>query len=600
MPNVQPGQILAPVKESFELPQAQALGRLGETIQQTADLVSKYTIEKAKKDATKEVLKREIGMRNKINGLLYSSDVETIETEQGKIERPSGVLNRRLSQTKDSAIDFTKKFNDLYEENTKGLNDYQRGLLYQNTTQHYQSSLNAVIQHQAREESRDYQMTYNATLDQFVSDSANYEDPDDIKELMNRATLTVIDGMKTMGASDPKIIGNKVNDISSKIATKSILTMLEKNPDKAKLIFEKIKDKLPADTREALNVRIQDKQFTGQRDAIWKSLSDAHKQNDGSYDMESFRDEIDELPNYTPEQKGQLYSYMEGRARDAEQTFKNRQAVNYKNFMNEAVGLKDQKVPFDEIMKIPNKYAATPAERVKMENDIKKLYSNIKTNPETYTSLYQQLKTGELTEKHLEDYSNQLSGSDYEMFKKGLVDQIVNPKSNVAYKDTMSSIKVMIDKKYGSNKTKKNDFYKVLYQKHEEAGGQSADQLMEMATDLLEKVKVNSWPIIGKKPKFEVSAAKIKEDRAFKATLENELGRDLVYEIGRSMMIENGNKSINPNNLREFVDKFGGYDKIKPGTKTYKAIKLLQENEMLITPATVEKLIQNMNKLKTR
>jgi hypothetical protein len=595
-PRTSPGNILSIPKESLGLQQAQAQSNLAQTISGFGETISKIALKKEQEYQEKEALKKELSFKSTINNALYSPDIETIDQDGETIQRPKGYLNRQLSQTKDSVIEFDKTFRDLYDGATEGLSGYQKSLLHPALLSSYESSRNAIIQHQAREEAKDYELTYNATLDQMVSDSAAYENPDDVSQAIDRASVLVNQGMKRMGAQDKAIILRKVQDTVSKIADTNISALLEKDPNKALEVFEKIKGKLPADTKEVLAAKISDKQFVMKRTAIWDALSDEHRLDDGSYNLEAFRDEIDTLKGFTPEQKSKLYTYVEGRARDAEQALKKSKAANYSQFMTEAIQAKDQGISYDQNLALAAKYAGTPIEREKMENDIFKLYDKIKTNPEVYNQLYQELKTGELTEDRLEDYRDQLSGTDFKMFKKGVMDQVVNPRSNAAYKEVNNTIKVLMDKEFGSNKERKNDFLTALYETHEKEGGGSPDQLLQRAKDLLKDVKVNNWPIFNKKPKYQIESNRIKEDREYKSTLENALGRNMVQEIGRGMMRSKGNKSFSASDLKEFVDKFGGYDKIQPGTDAYKAINFLIENKKQVNPSTVQQVIDYFNK----
>ncbi|MCP4372962.1 MAG: hypothetical protein GY797_33375 [Deltaproteobacteria bacterium] len=596
VPTVKTGQVLARPKESFGIQQSQAQANLGKAIAGAADTITQIAIKKQQENEEKEALKKELDFKGVINNALYSSDVEVIEQNGKTVRRPKGLLNRRLGQTRDSALEFDEQFRKLYDEATADISDYQKSRLHPALLSNYESSRNAVIQHQAREESRDYEQTYNATLDQIISDSAAFENPDDVNGSIDRASLLVDQGMRRMGATDETVIVRKAQDVISRIADNNITALLEKDPNKANVVFEKIKDKLPADTREVLAAKIADKQFTMQRTAVWEALNDEHRQADGTYDMESFRREIDELPNYNSKQKDQLFNYAEGRARDAEQALKKNQASNYKSFMNEAITAKDKNAPYDQVLNLAAKYATEPVERQKMENDIRKMYDNVKTDPSVYTMLYQELKTGELTETRLDDFKDKISGNDFKTFSKGIADQIINPKNNIAYKETNATIKVMLDKKFGANKQKKDDFLVALYDQHEREGGGSPDKLLQNATDLFDKVQVNPWPIIGKKPKYEVRSSKIKEDREFKAQLENDVGRDVVQEIGRGAMVLKGTKTFSANDIREFVDKFGGYDKIQPGTEPYRAIKYLMDNKKRVTPSTVQSVMDYLKK----
>lgn len=591
VPNVQTGNVLAPPREAFGIQQAQAQADLAGAVSGAGETITKIAIRKAQQNEQNEALKKELDFKARVNDALYSPEIETVEEDGEIVKRPKGFLNRRLTQTRNSAQQFDERFRALYDEVTDGVSDYQKSILHQALLSNYETGRNAVIQHQAREEAKDYELTFNATLNQIVSDSAGYETANDVDGAIDRATVLIAQGMRRMGATDDGVIVRKAQETVAKIADNNISALLEKDPGRASEVFEEIKNKIPADMREVLAAKIADKQFTMNRTAVWEALNDEHRNDDGSYNLESFRQEIDELPNFNAAQKDQLFNYVEGRARNAEQSLKRNKAANYNAFMTEAIQFKNDGRNYDETLGLAARYAADPIERQKMENDIHKLYDSTKTNPSVYNMLYQDLKSGELTETRLNEFRDQLSGSDYETFSKGIVDQIVNPKSNVAYKETMGTIKVMLDKKFGSNKQKKDDFLLALFDQHEREGGGSPDKLLQNAKDLMEKVQVNPWPIIGRKPKYEVRASKIKEDREFKAQLENDIGRDIVNEIGRGMMLEKGTKTYSANDLKEFVDQFGGYEKIQPGTEPYQAIKFLMDNKKQVTPGTVQKVI---------
>jgi len=597
-PRVSPGNVLSIPKESMGLQKVQGKSNVAQAIGGLGKTISEIAFKKAQEIEEKEALKKELAFKSTINNALYSPDVETVDKNGEVVQRPKGYLNRRLAQTKDSVIEFDQTFRDLYDGATEGISGYQKSLLHPALLSNYESSRNAIIQHQAREESKDYELTYNATIDQMVADSASYEGPDDVNNSIDRATLLVGQGMRRMGATDEAIVLRKTQDVVSKIADTNISALLEKDPNKALDVFEKIKDKLPADTKEVLQAKIADKQFTMKRTAVWEALSDDHILDDGTYNLEAFREEIDGLKGFSPEQKDKLFNYVEGRAREAEQALKKSQSANYSQFLTEAIQGKDRGVSYDENLSLAAKFAGSPIEREKMENDVFKLYDKTKTNPEAYNQLYQEMKAGELTEERLEDYRDQLSGSDFKMFKKGVMDQVVNPRGNAAYREVNNTIKVMLDKEFGSNKERKNDFLTALYENHEKEGGGSPDQLLERAKDLFKDVKVNKWPIFNKKPKYQVESSRIKEDREYKATLENTLGRQMVNKIGRGMMLSKGNKSFTANDLKEFVDNFGGYDKIQPGTDVYKAIQLLIENGRRVDTNSVKILTDAIQKRK--
>lgn len=595
-PSVQAGNVLATPKESFGFQNLQSQENLGQSLANAGKTLNKIALKKAQQNEEKAALKKELDFKGVMNDALYSPEIESIEENGEVFQRPKGFLNRRLSQTKDSALEFDERFRALYDETTDGISDYQKSLLHQALLSNYDSSRNAIIQHQAREEAKDYEQTFNATIEQIISDSAAYENPDDVNAAIDRITVMVTRGMRQMGSTDENVILRKVQETVAKIADNNISALLEKNPDKANTVFNEIKDKLPADVREVLSTKIDDKQFTMKRTAVWEGLSEEHRFENGSYDLEAFRNEIDELPGFNTKQKDQLYNYVEGRARDAEQAFKKSQAANYKGFLTEAIQLQKAGSPYDEVLAVATKFAADPVERKKMENDIRKMYDNTPPNPAIYTMLYTDYLNATLTETRLGDFKDELSAGEFKTLSKGLVDQIVNPKSNIAYKESMATIKVMLDKKFGSNKQKKDDFLLALFDRHEKEGGGSPDKLLQNASDLMEKVQINPWLPFIKKPKFEAKSAKIREDRDFKATLENDIGRDFVQKIGRGMMMTKGSKTFSADDIREFVDKFGGYDKVQPGTEAYRAIKILIDNKKLVTPESVEFVIDKLKK----
>jgi len=596
-PNVQTNTILATPRETFPLAQSQAMGNLGNSVSNAGNAITTFAIRKQKEDEEKDALKRQLDFKSQLNQALYSNENETIQDAQGNIiTRPTGLMNRKLSQVKNSAIDFDKTFRSLYDNTMDGMTNYQQEILHPALLSSYESGRDAVVNHQATEEMKDYQQTFNSAVDQIVSDAASYDKPADVNNAISQAVNLVNTGMRRMGVNDKATIATKAMDVAGKIADNNISALLDKNPEKAQNVFDAIKDKLPNDTKEVLNAKINDKLFLMRRSAIWDTLSPEHRQSDGSYDMEAFRKEIDTLPNFTQQQKDKLYSYLEGRANDAEQNYKTKKAINYKNFLNDAITAKKSGQSYDDILKLAAKYSADPNEQQKMELDVKKLFDNTKTDPAVYAMLYQEMKTGELTQDRLNGFRNNISSADFKTFNDGLVDQVVNPQTNTAYKNAISTINVMLSKKFGSNKQKKDDFLTALFEQHEKTGGGSPEKLLQSAQELMKTVQVNPWPIIGRKPKFEVLAGQIKQDREFKAMLENEIGQDAVSAIGRGMMRSKGAKSFTAGDIKEFADKFGGYENIKPGTDAYNAIQFLIKNNRIVTPNTVQSVIDYFKK----
>lgn len=577
---------LAPVEAAFGAQVQEANAKLYDTIGGMADKLAKHMVTKMEADDQKVALQKQNEFLQEAQPLLYSQDTD----ENGK---PVGILNRQLGWAKNSTVEFDEKAKGLIKKYTDALpSDAQKATFYKFANDHYTSSRQTVIAHEATQGREDLLNTNKAAMSARESLAANIQDPAALVSAVDEMSATQGKTLQ-LGGNKPEVIQNENRLTAGKMAANSINSVIEKDPRRAQILLDAIKDRIPQDHANELQQKIDGKKINDDQVKTWNAVNNVgNKLADGQLDLDKIHNQIFSMKNpdgseIPTKKKETLFDYAKGQASEQwanKQRAETAQEYQYNNWL--ASQQKDwlankPGVTLAEVTKQVSKFGGTPETQSKRIALAQRMLSDqaIAKNPEVINQLHMGVVNGERTQKDINDAFQAkvidssewqtLTNKAYEVKQKG-----VNLDEKYAWEDAETTVKATVPK---------DQFQSAMAALRARAVGMNGTQIRGLVKDYT-TTKIPgtaSWWFGSDKKKIEVELQKNSEQGPAVNELYGVAGKDAVQAIGNT-----------PEAFKVYSDAFGGPDALKVGTPANNAIKSLNALGKPVTPANVKHIME--------
>ena len=558
-PNVATPTLAAPPASAFGAPISEAGARLGAAVQNASEGIAKLMLDKKQEEQEKQVFKMDADVRQRVTDLLHNKEAD----DKGK---PKGLLNRNLGNATGVTVEFDEAYKGLRDEVLGGeLSDFQRNAMEKLLNNHYSSTRETLIKHEAREGEADYKMSLESDLKQIVSDSAGIEDPAKLQTHLTDALALLDIAQNRMG----------------------------------------LPESTRKEQREALMAGVMESNLKGMIDtnpALARQM----------------------LSNFAPTKDGkgggfvlpaEVYEALDSKILDSE-------------FVAKLVQARDKGADKVEAMKMAEDgyFSRTPLEKTARQEAVNKLYAT--TDFETYMGLWKRVQTGQTNEAEIANafrLGRITQANATELTKDLLTVRGKGSSLPPAIKLVMDQIEIEAEKKYankqdGKGQKLQDQYLFVVSQKAKAT--QDPAELMKYAMDLQKSVKVtDGWLFFDTyKPGFEVSYEQQKGKLLELGTLKSMVGDDVLNGISRSIIATTGKTEVGVNDLGAFTAELGkllaqkptdqvpsdvpierkntpqtnqslSFDIMAQGTPVNNAIRSLLSHKKAVTPAAVKAVL---------
>jgi hypothetical protein len=240
------------IEAAFGADVGKAYEGLGEGLKILAAHVERMAIDKQ----DQEVLRRETAYRQELQDRLFNRDDETIIVNGQEVTRKKGVLLRQLGQ----ADGATKELKQVYQKELRpkyleGLSKYQADKLGPALDNHYLTTRNSVITHEANQLDEDFKLTTKSNLERKVMDASLIRDNKQLSLAIDDAVKTIAPYNRKYDPATQKIQNDKA---AEDVAKAAIISTIEQtgNYQITKTMLDGIKNKISPATLASLSDEI--------------------------------------------------------------------------------------------------------------------------------------------------------------------------------------------------------------------------------------------------------------------------------------------------------------------------------------------------------
>jgi hypothetical protein len=451
-------------------------------------------------------------------------------TVDPETKAPKGLLNRQLSQAKDTTQEFMQ-ISDQLAKKYKAIpvapslrNSYDSAI-----DSHLESATTQVSTHEATQRDADVAMTVKTYTADSIATAGSVKNPDDLFKLIQSTQRMLFPMMKGRGINEDAA-KFELRSIAGDMTKASVLGVLEENPKRAAVLLESVKGGInPTDYNE-LSRTIEGKLVNDENLAVWNRVS-VMKRSDGTMDTGKMQEYVYSLP-VTTERKQQIFSYVNSRASVADADFKESITANDRSFANDLVKLHADGASFEEALQLSVTYGRDSSDISEKQAQAKSLWLNkdaafdtwIKAQPQEYQAA---AEYAEMTFKSV-------------------------------YPKKKNTVKLQ---RTGQEPVEVQGADAAIQEFKLQALGKSPAQMRQLANDMAKQVEITTehfWQN-DDYPSWQVSAQnRLQIDEAM-AKMENEYG---VARVARAKIrLRKEGKAINPTNIYKLVNA------VTPGAK---------------------------------
>lgn len=580
-PQVSEMRHLRPAPGAFGGEVGQALQDLGNTGEKISQAILKRVAERKAQDNDLEIARLDTAFREDMQNALLNDE----NNEQGV---PKGLLSRKLGQAKGITVEYDRLFLDKKKDYIESLkDDRQKQALNQLMDQRYLADRETIIRHERIQGDEDADNVLKANLTRRVDDAALVTNPQDLCALIDQSVQLQTVGHKHKG-SDEETINLENAAIAGQIAKSSVMATLEVDPALSQQKLNAVKDRIPKTVLVELQQSIDGKKFADSRVQTWNEVQ-SFRLGDGTPDRAKMQSYVYSLEGFTTDQKEKLWDYVKGRAAEDEQNMIKLEGAENKRFLERLYKIKSEGKGFDEAIKLAGHGNAY--ERGQREEVVKRLYgAPANTDPSTYMMLWEGIRDGRVKKEDIDraQADNRLAVNDWQGLRQEFYrsrTEGIKSQDDAAW----NRIGQLAVAHFGNDQKKKNAY---LYEVKKSAEGKTPEEAFVIAQDKLKTDQKSGWWVFGKREQWQTDLARRDAQDVVWGKIYGELGKDTVMAIGQGL-IAGGKPAWNYNDVIQFAEALGGYEKIKPGTPAAKAMRYLIDKGELTTVANVKAVIKH-------
>lgn len=290
-----------------------------------------------------------------------------------------------------------------------------------------------------------------------------------------------------------------------------------------------------------------------------------------------------------------LWRYVEGRLNEDNREKKEQDSATTRDMQNQVITGQKKGTTLADALTLAPPASKDPLDQQTKEEWIRQQYAvdeqKIKTDPQVYMGYWRAIHGEKLPDPLIEAKLNAglrdhtLAGNDWKTLSEQLYERQMkgeNAQSSLVWKQ----IDNFVDSNVGKDDREK---YKTLL-RHLEQEGQSPEQVLESAKKLMKDNPNTGWwgsegPLHD--AQYKADAGALQQATENVGQLHDYLGTDTVKAISRDML-RAGARRFTDADMDQMVQRFGGYDKFKPGSPLSNAIQSMKSHGVPLVPANIE------------
>lgn len=427
----------------------------------------------------------------------------------------------------------------------------------------------------------------------------NANDPDKVEAEKQRTTAATYEFLSRKGIPLDSDQGKALLQNNLSNLNKSVLqALLDKdsptNVEDAKNFLETHKDQFTGQDLIAVKKAVDTAETTTMGLQAWETVK-GMKLSDGKPDEARMESAIMHRSDLSDERKLQIAQFVKARAKEEIVQSSMREQASDRSFSNQVYQARKNGVPLEDALKLVPKFSQDNTDQAVKSSFIQKVYAPpSETNPAVYVGLREQIDSGNATKADIDAayQKNLINTSDWEHLRDTYFKNETEGK-NPRMKIVENQIKDLAEATY-SDRKKRDEFLHAI---DAAAYGKSPEERWNMAQDLIKKdpateshfLWLQSLPF-GGKDKWEAYKEQQQASTTAWGLADNDIGREVRLAIGNSFSGQT-KKAFQPSDLSAFAVQMGGYDKIKAGTPINNAIQSLMRKGKVVTPATIQQVL---------
>lgn len=448
-----------------------ATDRLGQTMANLGSQLAIHALDIERQNKEKQALQLDIQYKQRLSEVAD----ELNQREYDAAEGIAGELQLKNHEITKELLDGVK------DQDVKGM---VSNLFSGTFNPHYAQ----VVKHQAIQLRASIDRTYNSAIDNNVFLAKRYTNPQDLESVYTVARA--ITEQKLANSKAPTEVVQKANtELAKRLIGGAIDERIDLDPEGSKKTIDYFKGKIDPAIILDLENKLDGKMISVEAKALWDGpVQLLRNAENGLYDHEKVREEIDALPDMSQDRKDKIYSDVKGRMVEGESNYTKGKAGDVLAAMNEAVKMKAKGVPIDKIRKqiVGTHSNYGPKHQYDIDQDIVRMFNDqVIDDANERDAAFWGINAGSMTIADLRKMrdENKLSQAHYETLAVNYLRKVQTPNLFSSYPTAKMEIENILDKNVGKSKEKRKTFMENLHNAWEAQGGGTAKGLIDLARE---------------------------------------------------------------------------------------------------------------------
>jgi len=261
--NVPVPQVPTPPKAAFGGQVVEAKAGLGKVMGDLGDFLGKYAMKKQDENMNLLASQNLMNYKNDMQDWLFNQDNEKVLQPDGtKIERPKGIMNRKMGLAVGSTVELDNKYKSNRDRYLASIpSASHRAMLAEKMDNHFSSIRNSVISHEVAEDNANRVSIQKGVVDQGITDFYMYQNIPSLEKGINDLKHDSNIQSDVLGETDPTLRSLRERDNVLKGLKKTIdgALVADITGAKARFLLEGVKDKLTKEDYDVLDKDITTK-----------------------------------------------------------------------------------------------------------------------------------------------------------------------------------------------------------------------------------------------------------------------------------------------------------------------------------------------------
>lgn len=408
---VQPANVqIQPTQAQFGGAEAGALQNIGGTISKIGEVLA----HKKQRDNKQKALDVDTQFNVDFQNMLYSNNTEEVTGSNGEIvQRPIGLINRKLRQANGVSLDYEKQFQILKQQYLKDQDPGVSQILNNMFDRTYINNRNNIIKHETIQNNADKELSLNANLASMREQAIMNPTADNTKSVIESGRGNIL--VNNQGVYDQKYTDLKMQEFSDDVVTGTVGNLLSANNyEQASIVLKENKKYISKAVYSASKDKINEVKVADQQLDYNNDLFSSY----GFDEQSAYKDIQDNksLDNKQKEKQNSSYRGYINRQKQVrnstENNITNSVITGAETLFNEE-GISG----YEEATKLVNNSELDYTQRQSLQGVVDGMFSAkvIKTTPiEVWNNLLDDMESGEVSDRDelMKKYGDKLSYGD--------------------------------------------------------------------------------------------------------------------------------------------------------------------------------------------